>query len=382
MAGVCGLLTSTFFQRRCSNCVFSLARCVCSRILAEPGSGALAGWCPGFSVFTQPTRVHVYMYGAEARKATLLLSTHPLPSMHSKCDASHVHKPWGLTFAKGRWDFRTSGTAEYPALFFRAVASDLMEICASFNAFPLRDVPSEAFDVAAATGRQPRGASFQAGPSEFGSTCCMKVPVSLQVPEIIDDAAPWPLQGLPTGSRLLSSRTLAVEGGSEDVREVKFGIYRTPEAFLKEALRMSHAFDEPSTSDMCNIRAMQVILEQGAEGVKDLRAKTLAYYRGREAALRAQEEALKATMDPEVREVMKGKNFLLFQEMLRDAGVDDPHLLEDMTKGFKLIGALPPSALGAISTEAETCEFGRSTAESNCSLVQALGGSVLQKSRS
>eukprot|EP00439_Symbiodinium_sp_Y106_P008876 s11850_g1.t1 len=94
---------------------------------------------------------------------------------------------------------------------------------------------------------------------------------------------------------------------------------------------------------MCNIRAMQVILEQGVEGVKDLRAKTLAYYRGREAALRAEEEALKAAMDPEVREVMKGKNLLLFQEMLRDAGVDDPHLLEDMTKGFKLIGALPPS---------------------------------------
>ena len=41
-----------------------------------------------------------------------------------------------------------------------------------------------------------------------------------------------------------------MEGGSEDVREVKFGIYRTPEAFLKEALRMRQPFDEPSTSDM------------------------------------------------------------------------------------------------------------------------------------
>ena len=31
---------------------------------------------------------HACMYGAEVRKATRLLSTHPLPSMHSKCDAS------------------------------------------------------------------------------------------------------------------------------------------------------------------------------------------------------------------------------------------------------------------------------------------------------
>ena len=286
---------------------------------------------------------HACVYGAEVRRATRLLSTHPLPSMHSKCDASHVHKPWGPYLSKSRWDFRTRGTAEYPADFCRAAASDLMEICASFNAFPLREVPSEAFDLAASSGRQPRGLTFQVGPSEFGSTCCMQIPLSVQVPEIIDASVPWPLQGLPAGSRLLCSRTLEGEGGSESVREVKFGIYRTPEAFVQEALKVRHPFDDPSTSDMCNIRAMQVILEQGVEGVKDLRAKTLAYYRGREAALRAEEEALKAAMDPEVREVMKGKNLLLFQEMLRDAGVDDPHLLEDMTKGFKLIGALPPS---------------------------------------
>ena len=147
-----------------------------------------------------------------------------------------------LSFSKGRWDFRTSGTAEYPAAFCRAVASDLMEICASFNAFPLREVPSEAFDLAAATGRQPRGLTFQVGPSEFGSTCCMQVPLSVQVPEIIDAAVPWPLQGLPAGSRLLCSRTLEVEGGSESGREVKFGIYRTPEAFVQKALKMRHPF--------------------------------------------------------------------------------------------------------------------------------------------
>ena len=170
------------------------------------------------------------MYGAEVRKATRLLSTHPLPSMHSKCDASHVHKPWGLTFAKGRWDFRTSGTAEYPALFCRAVASDLMEICASFN---LRDVPSEAFDVAAATGRQPRGVSFQVGPSEFGSTCSMRVPVSLQVPEIMT------MRRRGLCKACLLARDSCAHG-------------RCPEAFLAEALRMRHPFDEPSTADMCN----------------------------------------------------------------------------------------------------------------------------------
>ena len=228
------------------------------------------------------------------------------------------HKSWGLIKSQGQWGFRTTGTAEYPSAFCKAAASDFMDICASRNAFPAQEVVSEAFGVAAAVGRQPQGQSFQVGPSEFGSTCTMRVPVSVSVPEVIDGHAPWPLQGLPLGSRLLNSRTMNGEGGEEGVREVKFGIFRTPDFFLREALKMRHPFDEPSTSDMGNIRAMQVVLERGVEGTKKLRQKTLDYYRRRELELRADEEALKATMDPQVREVMTAR-------------------------GFRLIGSLPPS---------------------------------------
>ncbi|CAE7304283.1 unnamed protein product [Symbiodinium sp. CCMP2592] len=258
-------------------------------------------------------------------------------------DGQHAHKSWGVARKAGRWNFQTSGTAAYPPAFCKAAASDLIDICASFNAFPRQEVVSDTFAVAAAVGRQPRGFTHQVGPSEFGSTCTMRVPLHVAVPDIIDSAAPWPLQGLPSGSRLLSSRTLSDNGGSEGVREVKFGIYRTPEAFLAEASKTRHPFDVPSNFDMGNIQAMQVILSQGVEGVKNLRERVLSYYKGREAALRPEEEALRATMDPEVRKVMEGKNFLLFQGMLRDAGVEDPHLLRDMTQGFRLIGPLEPS---------------------------------------
>ncbi|CAE7852673.1 unnamed protein product, partial [Symbiodinium necroappetens] len=240
---------------------------------------------------------HACMYGADLKKATRLLSTHQLPSMQATCDGAHAHKSWGLTKSRGQWGFRTTGTAEYPSAFCKAAASDFMEICASRNAFPAQEVVSEAFGVAAAAGRQPRGQSFQVGPSEFGSTCTMRVPVSVSVSEVIDGQTPWPLQGLPLGSRLLNSRTVTGEGGEEGVREVKFGIFRTPDSFLREALKMRHPFDEPSTSDMGNIRAMQVVLERGVEGTKTLRQKTLDYYRRRELELRSDEEALKATMD-------------------------------------------------------------------------------------
>ena len=239
---------------------------------------------------------HACMYGAGLKKATRLLCTHQLPSMQAKCDGAHSHQSWGVINRQGQLGFRTTGTAEYPSAFCKAAASDFMDICASRNAFPAQEVVSEAFGVASAVGRQPRGLSFQAGPSEFGSTCTMRVPISVLVPEVIDGHAPWPLQGLPLGSRLLNSRTMTGEGGENSVREVKFGIFRTPDSFLREALKMRHPFDEPSTSDMGNIRAMQVVLERGVEDTKNLRQKTLDYYRRRELELRSDEEALKVFM--------------------------------------------------------------------------------------
>ena len=40
---------------------------------------------------------------------------------------------------------------------------------------------------------------------------------------------------------------------------------------------------------------------------------------------------------------MGGKNLLLFQEMLKDAKVDDRYLFHDLVNGFRLTGELKPS---------------------------------------
>ncbi|CAE7775427.1 unnamed protein product [Symbiodinium sp. CCMP2592] len=50
-------------------------------------------------------------------------------------------------------------------------------------------------------------------------------------------------------------------------------------------------------------------------------------------------------MDPTVREIMGNKKLLLFKQMLKDAGVPDERLFEDMVQGFRLTGPLEPSGL-------------------------------------
>ena len=69
----------------------------------------------------------------------------------------------------------------------------------------------------------------------------------------------------------------------------------------------------------------------------------LDYYLSRAKALHADEMALHDNMPEEIKPVMESKRLLLFREMLRDAGVLDECLLQDMCNGFKLVGELDPS---------------------------------------
>ncbi|CAE7624913.1 unnamed protein product [Symbiodinium sp. CCMP2592] len=69
-----------------------------------------------------------------------------------------------------------------------------------------------------------------------------------------------------------------------DIFAVAAAVGRQPRGVTHQASKTRHPFDVPSNFDMGNI----------------------------------QEEALRATMDPEDRKVMEGKNFLLFQEIPRD----------------------------------------------------------------
>ena len=197
--------------------------------------------------------------------------------------------------------------------------------------------------AAQAVQRQARREAACVGPPEFLSRVTVCVDLDAPVPDPMPESVPQGLLGVPVGSKLLLSRK--IKKGDSLVREVTYGIFRTPDEFVKEAMKVRHPFDAPSALDDSNIQALASILSSGVEATKSFRRQRIEHYRLRAAALQQAEEELKSTMGPEVLSIVSCKHITLLEEMLRDAGIQDQSLVEDLKQGFRLTGELKPSGL-------------------------------------
>ncbi|CAE7799781.1 unnamed protein product [Symbiodinium sp. CCMP2592] len=289
--------------------------------------------------------LHSCMYGSARKKRTALLATCRLPGLMLQCDKSHEHKKWGrVRDPDGRGvHYATAEETAYPAGLCTAAAR---EICLALqNKGIMLDVRASS-DTALASSfaqRQPRRGRGIVGPPEYKRTVLVRLPRDFQPPDHVPDEPLAVLRDVPAGSKLLWTRVF-VDGGVE-VREAQFGVYHTPDEFLNAALKVTHPFDSAVSIDGPNLRAIAFTLEHGVKAVQQRRMEVLEHYRALEHSLRSDEEALKQAMDPTVREIMGNKKLLLFKQMLKDAGVPDERLFEDMVQGFRLTGPLVPSGL-------------------------------------
>ena len=293
---------------------------------------ALGVWC----------NMQACSYGSTRNKRTSLLSTHDLPSMHAMCDGTHSHEAWGRRRTKDQWSFATTAEAEYPAAFCAAVARDVCSLLEKAG-WQLGGIASLQAKAAQAAQRQARHDAPMVGPSEYLSRVTVTSAADFEFPAEVCDSHEGILSGVPVGSKLLQVQR--VKKGGEWCKEATFGIYRTPDAFVAEAMKAKHPFDNPSALDDSNMQAMANILTNGVEGTIKHRKKVLEYYERRALELEEEEKKLKNGMAPEVRKVVESKKILLFKEMLRDAGIKDENLVNDLVDGFRITGELQPSGL-------------------------------------
>ena len=122
-----------------------------------------------------------------------------------------------------------------------------------------------------------------------------------------------------------------------------FGVYYSEREFLQKALELEHPFDTPLPLEESNMHSISFICEKGPADTAKFRAEQLRYYIGRAKALEAEEKKLHLSIHESLRPVWKKKRLLLFNEMLKDAKVDDPHLFDEVCNGFRLIGDLNAS---------------------------------------
>ena len=284
------------------------------------------------------------MYGGQRLKKTRFLMNFIADNLKRECDGRHQHLPWGKTLSKetGQQVFSTSTEAEYPWQLCKQLAFAFFQQMRRQGKVFEQNSPSMDVNQRMGAGTQPRGKLAPLLLSEFKFKVVLKS-TAVEVPKVITDSAPPPFQGVPMHSKCISTRTEVIEEGSKGEEEIQiseFGVYRSPEEFLRLAATLQHPLDSPQLVESSNLRAILAIRDWPAADVVAFRAKALKHYMQVAVDLMVEEKSLRQSMDPQVNEVLAGKRLCLFKQMCNDAGVGDQTLFKELTEGFRLTGRM------------------------------------------
>ena len=158
--------------------------------------------------------------------------------------------------------------------------------------------------------------------------------------------APWPQQ---RGSRRLMTEFLEFRSEPPSDRPFKeltssvggssgrFGVYRTPDEFLSCAAELQHPFDSQHCVPDAVKRNIFRRLTEGPSAFAEDRLRLYNKLNQMEKELRYEEARLHSTLPDHAREVVKGKNLLLWAKLLEETSFPDKGVFELM-KGVDLVG--------------------------------------------
>ena len=248
------------------------------------------------------------MKGGSRPKQSRFRCTHDfLSSMAIECDGKHVHKPYLTYRSGGEWRFSTAEEAKYPAELCQEVAHLL---ATSAGLPPPLEPPSG-----------PRAP----WPQQRGSRRLMT--------EFLE------FRSEPPSDRPFKELTSSIGGSSG-----RFGVYRTPDEFLSCASELQHPFDSQHCVPDAVKRNIFRRLTEGPSAFAEDRFRLYNKLNQMEKELRYEEARLHSTLPDHAREVVKGKNLLLWAKLLEETSFPDKGVFELM-KGVDLVGKPDKSPL-------------------------------------
>ena len=306
---------------------------------------------------------HHCMFGSKRKKRTKLLVNHPcLQHLNRDCDQSHQHEAWGYT----SHGWATSLEVEYPHALCRAWASCLQQValqqCAT--ALPQELTQDDGMNLnlqaKASLGVPVRGKRLKPLMREHSQTITITGPqdVLLALPHKIQKAialpsscrtSPLPNLALPEQAKQIRAPLLlqgGVAGQKDDgMWQVEYGIPWQPMEFVKRASGLSHPghfLDGlhdvlKSLMDKLATTAPHVV---AMEGTAAMRKWSMRF-----AELKS--KGINGLDDPpaHAKEVLGGKNMVLFAEMVKASGSPDLGIAGDISKGFDLMGSMPSGGI-------------------------------------
>ena len=271
---------------------------------------------------------HHCRYGSARRKLTKLLhNISEFATLEAFCLNDHEHEPWGQS-PDGGWT--TAEETAYPWDLCRAIASKVITqiskdgVACTPPVFALQE--ANLLTLRTATDIQPRK-NLPPMVSEFV--------------HIMPHPADRPI---PPQARKLSTQYLGGRiASASDPASITIGIHRTPDEFVKEALTIGHPTRLQSFFPDEITEVVHKYISAGPANAALIRTEELKRWVALSGDLQNAEAEIRAGMSDRRREILEGKKLALLKALLSDAGHSDVNLVDDLSAGFDLTGALPES---------------------------------------
>lgn len=275
---------------------------------------------------------HACAFGSTRKKKTSFLSNDPdIRIMQRFCEEAppHDHEPWGYNPEAG---FATAMEAQYPEDMCQQLVQFLDNLCQK-KGFSLQTSPKDKPRIA----KQPRGRATPQLIPEYNRviTVTMDELPQLNTKQCLETSAGH----IPAGSKLLRT-----EKKGDKVLTV-WGIYHGFELFAELAKQLWHPFDLAVHMPDHILKCLHLQLTLSPVDLAKHRIITLKRWTSMATMLNSKEQELKQCMDPGVKSVMKHKRILLMRQIAEDMAWRDQTVFEEMTTGFRIVGAATTSNL-------------------------------------
>ena len=290
--------------------------------------------------------------GKRLKKQRMRVSFREPEVLAVRCDNAHEHLPWSFSKERG---FDTAVEAQYPEIFCRRLAACFVQAALQrgwkFQPTEKPDRKRQA-EIAVAVQKQPKRSRVGNLVSEFREVIRVRDTAGVKEGEKTDKEMCIDGCCIPRGSkRLKLSRGVEDDLGQGTITESgqlgvsAFGIFRSPEEFVKEALSVVHPALRIPKVDKDLALTIARNLAGTPDELRDMRRSRLCWYDNLRRQLEPREADLHAAMQPEIAHVMRGKNILLMQAMMKDAGLADDEFIHYLSTGFRISGVMPKSGL-------------------------------------
>ena len=366
---------------------------------------------PQFSFFWQTTFIQSILhllqftvfqscqYGSHRPKRTMLAFNarefHVINKMCGGVGPGHKHAKWGIDHGTNK--FATAMETAYPMMLAKVIAAQFLLVFQrlGFKALPetmseLTNLDNEVLPaLRAEAGIQSKASRLPPMIPTFAAKILLTgfvrdlphIDLMAKIPADLSVATVNAQTTLPKGSKLLAMKpsllpAKSLQGGAivssqhvkqEDVDRIveKFslttdnrvgetqsqlwGVPWSEEQFVQQMVQYGH----PTSLQSCLPQVLKHTVEKysstSSHERMSHRANRLGYWLRRLHDLRRDEAALKEKMHPDVADIVRGKNILVWKEMLESSGYSDMDVVNEMKDGTELVGQIPQN--GSVANE-------------------------------